>query len=525
MVKLAAKKRRKEQGTADVVAAAKTTVNYTLFNQKITFDFLKSHLWAAADILRGSLDPADYRQPIMTLLFIKRLNDTFEENAEKLIKEEGRSEKEAYGNKNRHYFFISKEARWSVLSKTSENIGEKIDQVCRIIERENPDLDGVLTNTTYNDKRKFPDDRLRKLISHFNSPRLANSDLESTDIFGDAFEYLLEQFAEETKKSGGNFFTPKEIVRLLVNLVEPKEGMSICDPTCGSGGMLIECMKYVSQHGGNPRNLVLEGQEGNYGTLGMCKMNMVLHGLVDFKIEYGDTLSNPKLVEGGKLKTYEMVLANFPFSMSWDGTAVANDRFGRFTYGIPPNHFADFAFIQHIYTTLNSQGRAAIITPQGVLFRGPPEEQIRKRMVLDDVIDGIITLPANLFYGTAIPACVVLLNRNKSKERNNKIIFIYAARDFYNAVKRDLLRQQDIEKIVSAFKNYKDIDGYCHIAGFDEIEENEFNLNVPRYVDISKQEEEFDIQKTIDDLNRIEKERLYVEREVKNELVELGFKV
>jgi type I restriction enzyme M protein len=170
---------------------ASKPVNYNLFSQKITFEFLKSHLWAAADILRGSLDPADYRQPIMTLLFLKRLNDTFEENAEKLLKE-GKSEKEAYENKNRHYFFLPQKSRWSVLSKTSENIGEKIDQVCRIIERENPDLDGILTNTTYNDKKKYPDDRLRKLISHFNSPRLRNSDLESTDIFGDAFEYLLE---------------------------------------------------------------------------------------------------------------------------------------------------------------------------------------------------------------------------------------------------------------------------------------------------------------------------------------------
>jgi type I restriction enzyme M protein len=213
------KNKKQEQETSK-------SVNFRLFNQKITFEFLKSHLWAAADILRGSLDPADYRQPIMTLLFIKRLNDTFEENAEKLVKE-GKSEKEAYENKNRHYFFIPIEARWAVLSETSENIGEKIDHICRIIERENPDLDGVLTNTTYNDKRKYPDNRLRKLISHFNSPRLRNSDLESTDIFGDAFEYLLEQFADETKKSGGNFFTPKEIVRLLVNLVEPKEGMSI----------------------------------------------------------------------------------------------------------------------------------------------------------------------------------------------------------------------------------------------------------------------------------------------------------
>jgi type I restriction enzyme M protein len=252
-------------------------------------------LWSAADILRGSLDPSDYRQPIMTLLFVKRLNDTFEENAEKLIKG-GKSEKEAYENKNRHYFFIPKEARWYVLSTVSENIGENIDHVCRLIESENPDLDGVLTNTKYNDKPKYSDDKLRKLIAHFNSPRLRNSDLESSDIFGDAFEYILEEFADETK-SGGNFFTPREVVRLLVEIVEPKEDMKVCDPTCGSGGMLIEARKYVERHGGNPRNLVLEGQESNYGTVGMCKMNMVLHGVLDFKIEYGDILSNLKLVE------------------------------------------------------------------------------------------------------------------------------------------------------------------------------------------------------------------------------------
>jgi type I restriction enzyme M protein len=314
----------------------------------------------------------------MTLLFVKRLNDTYEENSERLIKE-GKSQKEAYENKNRHYFFIPKQARWSVLSETSENIGEKIDLLCRVIERENPDLDGVLTNTTYNDKRKYPDDRLRKLLSHFNSPRLRNSDLESTDIFGDAFEYLLEQFADETKKSGGNFFTPKEIVRLLVNLVEPKEGMSICDPTCGSGGMLIESMKYVVQHGGNSRNLVLEGQEANYGTLGMCKMNMVLHGLVDFKIEYGDTLGKPKLIEGGKLKTYDKVLANFPFSMDWDNKIAARDPYNRFKFGIPPEKDkADFAFIQHMFSSLNRKGEAAIICSQGILFRGNEEEEIVK---------------------------------------------------------------------------------------------------------------------------------------------------
>src|SRR5215210_2279236 len=468
--KLAKSDRKKEQQES-----SSKPVNYTLFNQKITFEFLKAHLWAAADILRGSLDLADYRQPIMTLLFIKRLNDTFEENAEKLIKEEGKSEKEAYGNKNRHYFFIPKEARWSVLSKTSENIGEKIDHVCRIIERENPDLDGVLTNTTYNDKRKYPDDRLHKLISHFNSPRLANSDLESTDIFGDAFEYLLEQFADETKKSGGNFFTPKEIVRLLVNLVEPKEGMSICDPTCGSGGMLIESMKYVVQHGGNPRNLILEGQEANYGTLGMCKMNMVLHGVLDFRIEYGDTLSNPKLVEGGRLKTYDRVLANFPFSMDWDNKIAARDPYNRFRFGIPPEKDkADFAFIQHMFSNLNNKGQAAIICSQGILFRGNEEEEIRKNMIKEDIIEGIIALPPKLFYGTGITGCVLILNRNKPDSRRKKVIFIYAARDYEEGTVRNKLRESDIQKIVSAFKDHKDIDRYCHIAELDEIKENEF---------------------------------------------------
>ena len=235
------------------------------------------------------MDASEYRQPVMTLLFLKRLNDTFEENAEKLIKN-GMNKKEAY-SKRRHYFYIPDNVRWSVLSSTAENIGEIIDDICRIIERENPYLDGVLTNTKYNDKRKYP---------------------------GDAYEYLLAEFADETKKKGGEFFTPREIVNLLVNPVEPKEGMRICDPKCGSGGMLIESRKYVERSGGNPRDLVLEGQESNYGNLAMCKMNMVLHNIIDFKIEYGDILSNPRLVEGGQLKKYDRVLAKF-FLLVWIG--------------------------------------------------------------------------------------------------------------------------------------------------------------------------------------------------------------
>ena len=418
-----------------------------------------------------------------------------------------------------------KDARWSVLSSTSENIGEKIDHVCRIIERENPILDGVLTNTKYNDKRKYPDDKLRKLISHFNSPRLRNSDLEKEDIFGDAYEYLLEQFADETKKSGGNFFTPREVVKLLVSIVEPKERMSISDPTCGSGGMLIESRRHVQRNGGNPRNLILEGQESNYGTAGMCKMNMVLHGVVDFKIEYGDVLGNPKLVEGGKLKTYDKVVANFPFSMDWDNKIAAKDPYNRFRFGIPPEKDkADFAFIQHMFASLNKTGQAAIICSQGILFRGGEEEKIREGMIKEDVIEGIVALPPKLFYGTGIPGCVLILNRNKPDDRKNKIIFIYAAKDYEEGKDRNKLRESDIEKIVSAFKDYKDVDKYCHIAKFEELKENEFNLNVPRYVDISEPEEEIDIQDTIDEIKKLKKEKQELEIQVNANLRELGFR-
>ncbi len=500
-------------------------INFTLNNQKITFEFLKAHLWSAADILRGSLDASEYRQPVMTLLFLKRLNDTFEENAEKLIKE-GKGEKDAWDNKNRHNFFVPKNARWSILSKVAENIGEKIDEVCRLIERENTDLDGVLTNTKYNDKRKYPDDKLRELISHFNSVRLRNEDLQNPDIFGDAYEYLLEQFADETKKGGGQFFTPREVVRMLVNLVEPKAGMKICDPTCGSGGMLIESRKYVEKIGGKARNLVLDGQESNYSTVGMCKMNMVLHNIVDFKIEFGDILTNPKLVEGGKLKKYDKVVANFPFSMNWDNKIAAKDPYNRFRFGIPPEKDkADFAFIQHMFACLNEKGQAAIICSQGVLFRGNEEVTIRKNMLNEDIIEGVIALPPKLFYGTGIPGCILILNKNKPPDRKNKVIFVYAAKEFEEGKVRNKLRESDIERIVTAIRKYVDIDGYCHVADYDELKENEFNLNVPRYVNISESEEEIEIQTTINELNKLENERERLKTEVKENLKELGFEI
>jgi type I restriction enzyme M protein len=460
----------------------------------------------------------------MTLLFLKRLNDQFEEKAEQLEKN-GISTKDAWEDPDRHSFFVPKEARWSVIVKTFENIGQKMDKVCAIIEGANPfTLEGVLTNTTYNDKKRFPDDVLAELVSHFNQKRLRNSDLENEDIFGQAYEYLLEQFADSAGKKAGEFFTPREVVRLLVEFVEPKEGMKICDPTCGSGGMLIWSAKYVQEHHGDPNNLTLHGQERNYGNYGMCKMNMILHGIENFRIEHENILAKPLLVDNGKLITYHRVIANFPFSMNWDNSV--NDSYGRFQFGSPPSKGkADFAFIQHIFSVLNDTGIGAVICSQGVLFRGNEEGKIRAKMVEADVIDAVISLPSNLFYGTGIPACILILNKNKPPPHRNKILFIYAAKDYEELPKRDKLRQSDTEKIVSAYKNYKDVEKYCHIAEVSELQENEFNLNVPRYVDISEPEEEINIQATIDDLRKLEKERQQIEIEVNNNLKDLGFRI
>ena len=497
---------------------------------KITLDEIKKHVWAAADILRGSLDANEYRQPIMTLLFLKRLNDQFEEEAEKL--EKTKSKKEAWEDPDRHKFFVPKEARWEEIANSFENVGEKIDSVCSAMERANPSLEGVLTNISYNDKKRYPDDVLLELVGHFNKKRLRNSDLENEDIFGQAYEYLLEQFADSAGKKAGEFFTPREVVKLMVEILAPKQKMKICDPTCGSGGMLIWSRKYIEEHHENPNDVSLHGQERNFGNYGMCKMNMILHGIQDFRIEHENVLTTPLLVEGGKLITYDRVIANFPFSMDWDNAKAGKDSYKRFAYGITSaKGKADFAFIQHMISCLNEKGQAAIVCSQGVLFRGGEEESIRQKMILGDnsvqgdIIEAIIALPSNLFYGTPIPACILILNKNKPQNRKNKILLIYAAKYFEEGKNRDKLRDSDIKKIVTALKDFKDIAQYCHVADLEELKENEYNLSVPRYVDTSEPEEEIDIQDTINELKKLFNEKDELSKKVTIDLTQLGIKM
>jgi len=499
----------------------------------LTLDFLKRHLEKACNILRGKLDANEFRIPIISIMFLRRLNDVFVENAEKLIKD-GKTKKQAYEESFRHDFFVPKEARWEALTIKQQGTRERINKICRIIEDHNPPLDGVLTATILNDPKKYPDNKMWQLVTHFNFPPLGNQNLVKEDIFGQAYEHLLKEFADSSGKKAGEFFTPRTLVRLLVNLLKPKEGMKICDPTVGSGGMLILARKYVEDHGGDPTNLILDGQENNFGNLAMAKMNMILHGVVDFDLQYGDSLEEPKLVENGKLQKYDIILANYPFSQNWnDDDDAANDPYHRFDYGIPSSSKrADFAFIQHILASLNEKGKAAIISSLGVLFRGHIEEEIRKNMfqgnlkknLQGDVIEAVITLPKDLFYATGIPGCIIILNKNKPAKRKNKILLIHAAKDFQETKEGRIITDDHVKKIVSAFENFKNIEKYCHIADEKEIiKENNYNLWIPRYIDIFDPEKSINVQQTISEINSSNQEIKKYKSQLNKDLDELEF--
>ena len=494
---------------------------------KVSLDTLESHLWESANILRGSIDAADYKNYIFGLLFLKRLSDVFEEEAERIENETG-NKKVAWSDPDEHEFFVPEKARWDHIKARTQNLGEILNKANEALEERNTaTLEDVLTATDFNDKDRLPDVVLSKLIVHFSKIRLRNEDLSEPDILGRAYEYLIGQFADDAGKKGGEFYTPKEVVTLLVEILDPQERMRICDPACGSGGMLIQSVYHLRDQKQNPRNISLFGQERNISTWAICKMNMLLHGLSSGRLEKGDTLRAPKLLtEGGKLMEFDVVIANPPFSLkNWGYEEAQHDPYRRFRFGIPPKGYGDYAFVQHMTATLNHKGRAGIVLPHGALFRGGAEGKIRKGILEEDLLEAVIGLPANLFFGTGIPACLFIMNRNKDKERRGKVFFLYGANDYQEGKNQNRLRKEDIEKIVHAYREYRTVEKYCRPATLDEIRANDHNLNITRYVDVTQEEEAIDVQKVLDELSKLKEERSVVEKKMNAFLKELGYRV
>lgn len=507
-------------------------------NQPIDQQEINALAWKACDTFRGVVDPAQYKDYILVMLFLKYLSDTARHRREQLRQQYGGDQERMQRALARERFVVPAGSSYYDLhaARDKDDVGDRINKALDALEEANKGkLDGVFRNIDFNSepnlgKTKDRNRRLKHLLEDFSDLRLDFSPgrIGNLDIIGNTYQYLIAQFASDAGKKGGEFFTPAEVSELLARLMAPESGMRIYDPTCGSGSLLIKVAEQVPDH-----NYSLYGQESNGGNWALCKMNMLIHANDNARIEWGDTLNNPLLVEGDKLMKFDVAVSNPPFSLDkWGQENAAHDRYNRFWRGAPPKGKGDYAFITHLVESLNEHGRAGVIVPHGVLFRGSSERLLRKAFIEENLLEAVIGLPAQLFFGTGIPAAILLFNKQRTTQ---DILFIDASAHYADGKKQNRLREEDIQRITDTYRAFRNApatiadearvlaDKYAYRASLAQIQENDYNLNIPRYVDTFEEPEPVDIAAVQQEIDQLEQQLAGLRKEMDGYLKELGF--
>ena len=491
---------------------------------------LEAHLWHAAHIITGPIDASDYKTYIFPILFFKRICDVYDEEFLEAMEKVGDAEL-AKGDMF-HRIQIPAYCHWKDVFAETKDIGQALKESFRGIELANPKLHGIFGDASWTNKERLSDELLITLLDHFNKVNLGVASVRDDDM-GRAYEYLIKRFADKANKKAGEFYTPRTIVRLMVNILDPQAGESVYDPACGTGGMLLETIHHVKDNGGDPRLLKIKGQEKNLTTEAIARMNLFLHGQEDFDIVRGDTLREPKFLVSDCLETFDCVIANPPFSLKeWGYDLWSADPYGRNQYGLAPQTNGDFAWVQHMFASLNDHGRMAVVLPHGVLFRGGAEGIIREHLLKENRIVAVVGVASNLFYGTGIPACILVLRKQRPDAHKDHVLIINAEEIFTKGRAQNSLSETQADDIYDIYRKMRtkgpeanDIDGVARWVPHSEIEENDFNLNIARYVQKPLEEETITVEEALKDFQQKLAALEKAENELEALLMQEGFEL
>jgi type I restriction enzyme M protein len=482
---------------------------------KLTLSQLEQYLSKAAWILKGPVDASDFKVYIFPLLFFKRISDVYDEEF-RIALEESNGDEEYASLPEFHRFEIPAGCHWNDVRETATNVGLAIEKALRGIEQANQEfLYGIFGDAQWSNKNKLSDSLLIDLIEHFSQYALGNENV-NPDMLGQAYEYLIKHFADLTNKKAGEFYTPRSVVHLLGLILDPHEGESIYDPACGTGGMLLECVDHLKHNQEDSRTLKLYGQEKNLTSSSIARMNMFLHGIEDFEILRGDTLRNPAFFEADGLKTFDCVIANPPFSLQdWGAENWVNDPFGRNIAGVPPKSNGDMAWVQHMVKSMNSTGRMTVVLPHGALFRKGAEGAIRQALIDQDLLEAVIGLGPNIFYGTQLAACAMVFKQNKAPEKKRKVLFINASDQIRVGRAQNFLEPTHVKQIYDWYQTFEDVQNFVKVATLVDLKENDYNLNIPLYVEKIIEDNLPNVEQALNDLKAAWQASLQAEEKFK----------